>query len=222
MKLKESKGMSLIIFTIILAILVVVAGGVIAYLLNNPVKENVVIQNQAGTQTDTDNNKNKVNTNVNNEEDSKYLELLKVSLDKYIYYLSFLGKFEDISKADLEDIVEYSLFDADFAYFDEKDGWKLKSEDKNDIISEVAKRFDISNSTIKDKIKNTKIDPEWAARYGEHEYTGDGFPLVTYSKIQNIKYIGNNKYEVKAIQFDIVRGSDGMRKCYINWNFPRR
>ena len=36
MKLKENKGMSLIVFTIILAVLLVVAGGVIIYLLNNP------------------------------------------------------------------------------------------------------------------------------------------------------------------------------------------
>ena len=51
MKLKESKGMSLIVFTIVLAVLVVLAGGVIVYLLNNPVKEKVAIQNPTGAQS---------------------------------------------------------------------------------------------------------------------------------------------------------------------------
>ena len=44
MKIKESKGISLIAFTIVLAVLVIVAGGVIVYLLNNPVKEGTTIQ----------------------------------------------------------------------------------------------------------------------------------------------------------------------------------
>lgn len=35
MKLKENKGMTLIVFTIILAVLLVIAVGVIMYLLNN-------------------------------------------------------------------------------------------------------------------------------------------------------------------------------------------
>ena len=43
MKLKESKGISLIVFTIILAVLVVVAGGIIVYLINNPVKEGTTV-----------------------------------------------------------------------------------------------------------------------------------------------------------------------------------
>jgi len=203
MKIKESKGISLIAFTIVLAVLVVVAGGVIVYLLNNPVKENVVIQNQTGTQTNADNNQNKVNTNVNNEEDSKYLELLKVSLDRYIYNLNVLGKFENISKANLENIVNYSLNDANYAYYNDNEGWNLISDNKDDIISEVAKRFDISNSTIKNKIKNMQIDPEYVGMYNYQE-GGDGYTIEkTYSKIQDIKYIGNNKYEVKAIQFDL-------------------
>ena len=203
MKLKQSKGMSLIVFTIILAVLVVVAGGVIVYLLNNPVKENVAIQNQTGTQTNTDNNQNKVNTNVSNVENNKLLELSKVSLDRYIYNLNVIAKFDDISKANLEDIVNYSLNDANYAYYNDNDGWNLISDNKDDIISEVAKRFDISNSTIENKIKNMKIDPEYVGMYNYQE-GGDAYTIEkTYSKIQDIKYIGNNKYEVKAIQFDL-------------------
>ena len=55
MKLKESKGMSLIVFTIVLAVLVVLAGGVIVYLLNNPVKEKVAIQTPSSVQTNMSN-----------------------------------------------------------------------------------------------------------------------------------------------------------------------
>ena len=56
MKLKEDKGMSLIVFTIVLAVLVVLAGGVIVYLLNNPVKEKVAIQIPTSVQTNMSNN----------------------------------------------------------------------------------------------------------------------------------------------------------------------
>lgn len=214
MKLKQSKGMSLIVFTIILAVLVVVAGGVIVYLLNNPVKENVAIQNQTGTQTNTDNNQNKDNIDINNEEDSQYLELLKVSLDSYISNLNALDKFDNISKANLEQIVYYSLHDADYVYEDEE-GWKFYhgGTDKENIISDVAKRFDVSDSTIKNKIKNMKIDPEKVAYYNYIEFTGDSSHIErTYSKIQDIKYIGDNKYEVKAIQFDVTIESNGNGK----------
>lgn len=76
MKLKENKGMSLIVFTIVLAVLVVVAGGVIVYLLNNPVKENVAIQNQTGTQNNTDNN-NETETEGNEDNIIRKVELAK-------------------------------------------------------------------------------------------------------------------------------------------------
>jgi len=214
MKLKENKGISLIVFTIILAVLVVVAGGVIIYLLKNPVKENVDIQNQIGTQTNTDNNQNKENIDKNNEEDSKYLELLKISLDSYISNLSALDKFDNISKANLEQIVYYSLHDADYVYEDE-DGWEFYHGgiDKENIISDVAKRFDVSDSTIKNKINNMNIDPEKVAYYNYREFSGDSSYIErTYSKIQDIKYIGDNKYEVKAIQFDVIIESDGYGK----------
>ena len=60
MKLKENKGMSLIVLTIILAVLVVVAIGVIVYLLKNPVKEKV------GTQINMENNLVKENIEIQN------------------------------------------------------------------------------------------------------------------------------------------------------------
>lgn len=92
MKLKENKGMSLIVFTIILAVLVVVAGGVIVYLLNNPVKENVAIQNQTGTQTNNDNNEIEVDAN-----EDKIIR--KVELAKYgdiIVEAAYVGENERI------------------------------------------------------------------------------------------------------------------------------
>jgi len=60
MKVKENKGMSLIVFTVVLAILVVVAMGVIVYLLNNPVREKVAIQTPSSVQSNMSNNENNV------------------------------------------------------------------------------------------------------------------------------------------------------------------
>lgn len=75
MKLKESKGMSLIVFTIILAVLVVVAGGVIVYLLNNPVKEGTTIQTPIGSQSNVQTIQNVLSNNMNVlEEKSEIIE----------------------------------------------------------------------------------------------------------------------------------------------------
>lgn len=60
MKLRENKGISLIVFTIILAVLLVVAGCVIAYLLNN--QENVP-QAPIGEQNNVANNESTANKN---------------------------------------------------------------------------------------------------------------------------------------------------------------
>lgn len=58
MRLKENKGISLVIFTIILVMLVVVAGVIIVYLLNNPLKEKVAIQTPTSIQSNISNNEN--------------------------------------------------------------------------------------------------------------------------------------------------------------------
>ena len=55
MKLKENKGMSLIVFTIILAVLLVVAGGAIVYLLNN---QGALPKTPTGEQNNVVNNDN--------------------------------------------------------------------------------------------------------------------------------------------------------------------
>lgn len=64
MKLKENKGMSLIVFTIILAVLLVIAGGAIVYLLNN---QQTVPQIPTGEQNNVVNNESTVNKNEENK-----------------------------------------------------------------------------------------------------------------------------------------------------------
>ena len=78
MKLKESKGMSLIVFTVVLAVLVVLAVGVIVYLLNNPVKEKVAIQNPTGAQS----NLGRIETNVQNTKEPVTNNETKVEIVK--------------------------------------------------------------------------------------------------------------------------------------------
>lgn len=71
MRLKENKGISLIVFTIVLAVLVVLAGGVIVYLLNNPVKEQVAVQNPTSeTGTNSSTNVEEKNDNITNKQNA--------------------------------------------------------------------------------------------------------------------------------------------------------
>ena len=103
-KLKASKGISLIVFTLILAVLLVV-GGVIVYLLNNPVKENVDIQNQIGIQTNTDNNQNKL---INLSEAEKKKINKKIDTVEMAYTL---GYFESENKTlTEEDMLKIAIF----------------------------------------------------------------------------------------------------------------
>ena len=74
MKLKESKGMSLIVFTIILAILVVVAIGVIVYLLNNQVKEGTTIQTPTELQNNMANNEVEIYTETDKKDIKETIE----------------------------------------------------------------------------------------------------------------------------------------------------
>ena len=100
--MKENRGMSLIIFTIILAILVVVAGGVIVYLLNNPIKEKVAIQNQITTeQLDSSNEiKQKYTENLIDAQNGEIalLELIdneELKTTKSDGYYTYLDPFEN-------------------------------------------------------------------------------------------------------------------------------
>ena len=91
MKLKECKGMSLIAFTIVLAVLVVLAGGVIVYLLNNPVKENVAIQNPTGVQS----NLGSIETNIEHTKEPITNEIVKEKMtadEKFSVYVNGVKK----------------------------------------------------------------------------------------------------------------------------------
>jgi len=63
MKLKENKGITLIVLTIILSVLVVLAGGVIVYLLNN---QQSIPKTPTGEQNNIVNNESTANKNENN------------------------------------------------------------------------------------------------------------------------------------------------------------
>ena len=65
-----------------------------------------------------------------------------------------MDKFDDISKANLEQILYYSLHDADSAYHSDEDGWQLHDYVKDETISIVGDRFDVSDNDIKN-INNT-------------------------------------------------------------------
>lgn len=88
MKIKENKGISLLVLTIVLGLLVVLGGGVIAYLLNNPV---TVSQNVSENNVALNNNKNEVYENTNQVADNNEKEeienedkiIKKEQLDKY-------------------------------------------------------------------------------------------------------------------------------------------
>jgi len=216
MKLKENKGVSLTGFAItILVILLVVAVAGCVYLLNNPVKEKVAVQNPAPVTGLNSSSEVKENTS-SSEDNSKLLQLLKVSLDNYIHNLEGLRKFTTISQSNLEEIVNFSLYDADYAYYTDGKGWRLVSDDKENIVKEVTKRFDISDSSIKEKIKALKIDAETVGMYKYTEGGDASYIDRNYSKIENIKYLGNNQYEITATQFYIsVQSNTGNDNSYI-------
>ena len=103
--IKDNKGMSLIVFTIIIVILLVVAIGVIIYLLNNPVKENVVTQNPSIIQGGMTNNENKVisgNLDVNNQnsiENKIEINTTNINIEDYVgiwYENESLKEYSDV------------------------------------------------------------------------------------------------------------------------------
>ena len=125
MKIKENKGMSLIVFTIVLAVLVVVAGGIIVYLLNNPVKENVAIQSPTGAQS----NLGSIETNVedkkepitNNETKVEIVKEKMTADEKFQEYINNLKN--EISNLEEGTTIggEYSLPIGDSSYYLELD-----------------------------------------------------------------------------------------------------
>ena len=105
MKIKENKGMSLTVFTIIIVILLVVAIGVIVYLVNNPVKENVLTQNPTSIQSNINSDDNKMlseNLDVNNQnsvENKIEINTTNINIEDYVgiwYENESLKEYSDV------------------------------------------------------------------------------------------------------------------------------
>lgn len=105
MKLKDNKGMSLILFTIIILILLIVSIGVIVYLLNNPVKENVLTQNPTSIQSNMNSDENKMlseNLDINNQnsvENKIEINATNINIEDYVgiwYETESLKEYSDV------------------------------------------------------------------------------------------------------------------------------
>lgn len=103
--IKDNKGMSLIVFTIIIGILLVVAIGVIVYLVNNPVKENVLTQNPTGIQSNINNDENNMsseNLEINNQnslENKIEINATNINIEDYVgiwYEKESLKEYSDV------------------------------------------------------------------------------------------------------------------------------
>lgn len=126
MKLKENKGVSLVGFVIVLlVILVLVFAAGFVYLLNNPVKEKVAIQNPTGVQS----NLGSVQTNVENQKEpitnnETKVEIVKEKMtsdEKFQEYIKNLNN--EISNLEEGTTIggEYSLPVGDSSYYLELD-----------------------------------------------------------------------------------------------------
>jgi len=108
MKLKESKGMSLIVFTIILAVLLIVAGGIIVYLLNNPVKEGTTIQTPTELQDNMANNEVEVYTETDKKD-------IKATIENYYKLLTAKENSPVLMLTDVMKMTVYAVQDPEYA-----------------------------------------------------------------------------------------------------------
>lgn len=89
-KIKENRGMSLIIFTVILAVLVVIAGGVIVYLLSNPKTEHIKEQTGSTTLFNTPNTNSYINNSNSTKNNSNDM---RNESEKEITYAEIQGEY---------------------------------------------------------------------------------------------------------------------------------
>ena len=108
MKLKENKGMSLIVFTIILAVLVVLAGGIIIYLLINPVKEGTTIQTPTGIQNNMNNNEIEIYTETDQKD-------IKATIENYYKLLTAKENSPVLMLTDVMKMTVYAVQDPEYA-----------------------------------------------------------------------------------------------------------
>jgi len=193
MKLRENKGMSLIVFTIILAVLLVVAGGVIAYLLNNPKVvektptggENNVVNNES-----TETNKNENIINEENKIDTSYLKVYGVGNDfKNLEDVAKLNwnSFEDTANK----VLEYDL-DNDGKKETITTEYKENDEDERSYIVINNKEFKIgyypiSNIYIVDLDKNDKTIEIIALQQGDSGAYACDIGIYNNDKFEKIK-----------------------------------
>lgn len=165
MKLKEDKGMSLIVFTVILAILVILLVVGIVYLLRNPIKEiKENLENENLTNIDYNKKENNnINTTVNEDTSNNFLEngykslkelaLLKISPDKLtkteeIYEYNFNEDYtnEKITVKQIEEEYNYNIYYEDQEIITGVYNFNLYVVD----LDESDKVFDLILSTISD------------------------------------------------------------------------
>ena len=190
MKIRESKGMSLIAFTIVLAVLVVVAVGVIVYLLNNPIKENVAIQNETGTQTNTDNNQNKVNENANNNSNVENAKLRKLT---------------EVEIVSVNSKVNSGNFQKALASVQSNDFKEIDKFNKN-ILEENDARYKFVCQFIELQTLRDKIIEDGGARdniyINVNDYTKKAKEILTDSVEIKIKKTKGDKKYVQYIPMD--------------------
>jgi len=188
MKLKENKGMSLIVFTLILAVLLVVAVGIIVYLLDNlkMVEKTPAIENEI----------------VSNEQISKEF------FEEYLEVFEYLGK--DFSKDKDEDLNDFIVF----SYIG-KDGKEIENSHYNEYIeiptqeieNLIYKYFGNADYKVKDntgKFYKIEVNGEKTRIYTV------GIGLERYDmKIQEIKSIDKDNLTITAkFTFDDYDPSD--------------
>lgn len=106
MKLKENRGISLIVFTIILLVLLVVTGEIIVYLLKNTVKEGTAIQTPTGVQS------NIGNTEFYTETDKKDI---KETVENYYKLLTAKENSPVLMLTDIMKMTVYVVQDPEYA-----------------------------------------------------------------------------------------------------------
>jgi len=196
MESKESKVMPLRVFTIILAILVVVAGVVIVYLLNNPVKEQIIIQNP--TNVENLDSSDKVEISDKNQLDN----INKAALEEYISKFYYVKNFEEITKENIDSLMCVAILDEPSKSL-VWDGEKLGLAKQNILKQLVSEK--IKSST--DLLPNSEIFVEGDSLAGTDYITqwpfanGDVEQFVGYvTEVDKVKDIGNNKFEITVLQ----------------------
>ena len=205
MKVKENKGVGLTGFVItILVILLILAAGGCVYLLNNPIKENVLVKSSE------DNIKN---TNYIDEKLNTYEEvdtITKAALEKYISKFYYIKNFERITEENIDSIMCYAILDNPSKSL-VWDGEKESLADEKILKELVSERIQYSKDSLPnsetfikgDSLSATDYIIQWPFQDGDVEQ------FVGYiTEVTDIKDVGENKFEITALQvaYNLARG----------------